>query len=118
MTYVEQCEYDAFNWNAFLNKPKFTGRELKDAESLANNWVTCACGNQCATLPRGPSGCPDDDTLVEQGHNFADCIKQMSKALNGNTHVNLKLLEAQRQRAKETLALIEERAAKLLKVQS
>lgn len=123
MTYAEQCDHDVFNWDAFLNKPEFTDKELKDAYDLANQWVTCACGNLCADIPRSGTGCPEDDVLEEQGRAFNQAISCMLEeyqdyalsVLEGMpSDADLTRFESSRQWAKETLLIIENRAAQIL----
>lgn len=38
----------------------------------SSSWVTCACGNLCAAIPRGAIGSPLDHTLQELGRAFYD----------------------------------------------
>src|SRR5690606_691033 len=38
---------------------------------LSNSWVTCACGNQCALIPRRLEGDPVDEELNVLGRQFA-----------------------------------------------
>ena len=63
-----------FDWNAFLLKPSYTDDEWQEAQNYANEWVTCACGNQCAVLPRGINGVPMDRVLADLGAMFCDAI--------------------------------------------
>lgn len=62
-----------FNWIKFLEKAK-TGKvnekEIEKARIAAGDWVTCACGNQCATIPRDAFGEPDDYKLASLGLEF------------------------------------------------
>ncbi len=66
----------AFDWRAFLKQPFISVGEWEDAEALAGNWVTCACGNQCDIIPRQfPTGAPIDSQLAILGIKFQDAIK-------------------------------------------
>ncbi len=47
-TYSEYIGAKPIDWNAFLDKPTYSLEELQNACSKSNDWVTCACGNQCA----------------------------------------------------------------------
>lgn len=96
-TYTESKGYKPFNWNEFLNKENISEEEWIEAEELAENWVTCACGNQCDVIPRDYFGEPKDWELFELGHNFAKVIE--SKNISS---------------AKEILKGIEERSAYLI----
>lgn len=44
--------------------------ELTKYFDLAMNWPTCACGNQCAIIPRDRAGAPVDNSLVTDGSRF------------------------------------------------
>lgn len=73
-TYAEEEGVEPFNWHAFLElaiEDAITGQESLDAIDEAEDWVTCACGNQCALIPRDPNhGSPLDEKLRELGVNF------------------------------------------------
>jgi hypothetical protein len=52
---------------------------------LANYWPTCACGNQCAVIPREfnsltGSGAPVDKVLYRLGMTFANQINNHRRA--------------------------------------
>ena len=100
-TYSEKRDIPPFDWNICLDE-LMAGKELsaelhKHYVSLAANWVTCACGNQCAILPRNLNGVPYDHALYGLGHYFYIQIKGASWS-----------------RAKETLQKIEARAHTLI----
>jgi hypothetical protein len=115
MTYSEACDHGVFDWNAFLNKPAYTAEELKDAYDLANNWVTCACGNQCTTIKRWKDGCPEDRVLEALGRNFMRAIDELRDSHADNDRQGIaQSLEW----AKDTLASLEHRAEQLLKEES
>ena len=87
---------DAFDWNEFLIGEGHSDEEWKQARLKSDEWVTCACGNQCATIPR-ILGVPVDATLLNLGIDFNRCIDKR----------NIKL-------AKETLFKIEARSSEIL----
>ena len=41
-----------------------------EARLLSSSWVTCACGNQCAIIPRDTNGEPTDEDLSDLGYDF------------------------------------------------
>ena len=69
-TYSEKQHRNPINWNKFLARETFNERVLRRAYDLASQWVTCACGNQCASIPRRPNGQPKDDQLHHLGLSF------------------------------------------------
>lgn len=82
-TYAESIGSKPFDWNNFLNKEEYTEKELSEAEDLANNWVTCACGNQCSIIPRAGLDSwnrhsPIDTKLRKLGYSFMEAIDNMS----------------------------------------
>lgn len=97
-TFAEKNNAKPFDWNAFLNQPTITEEEWENQKDLALDWVTCACGNQCSVIPRNERGQPYDKDLTNLGGRFYDEIKVRN--IDG---------------AKETLELIEERSAVLIK---
>lgn len=97
-TYSESQGKKPFNWNEFLNRKNITDDEWFYAMKLADNWVTCACGNQCEVIERDiHSGSPLDSELMKLGHDFYIDIKYKNKY-----------------DAKETLKKIEKRSAFLI----
>ncbi len=90
-----------FDWNTFLKKAvagKVSESEIHTAEIRAADWVTCACGNQCAVLERDDDGQPLDGLLESLGYKFMNNID------NGRF-----------QEAQKTLEAIEKRSAVLIK---
>lgn len=76
--YSELMREEVFDWNFFLNKKMFTDEELSAAYDLSNEWVTCACGQQCAVIPRRNwDGEPLDGVLKQLGHSFNNAIYDM-----------------------------------------
>ncbi len=86
--YAQTQGQKPFNWNRFLSpKTQRSKRSWEAAEFLAGDWVTCACGNQCAVIPRNtaeewwkPFGAPKDDQLDDLGVQFAKAIDKRDLA--------------------------------------
>lgn len=99
-TYSESKDLPPFDWNKALDDAieqepiQYTAMKL---ELRSCSWVTCACGNQCASLPRSEGGEPKDSSLRQLGIVFHWDIISFEWAA-----------------AKETLAQIEARSAFLL----
>jgi hypothetical protein len=95
-----------FDWFAFLNQDIESVSEdyFDEAKSLADNWVTCACGQLCKVLPRGNRNSPADDKLYDLGMDFARDINNLK-----DTRQN-----KDRLKALETLNKIEARTTLLL----
>lgn len=70
--------FDWFKWlqDALVTTP--TEDQWDRALWIAQSWVTCACGNQCAIIPRHGNGMPKDDILRELGSDagFFGAIKK------------------------------------------
>lgn len=98
ITYTEEKGKKPFDWNVFLDKEYITDEEWEEASILANNWITCACGNQCVIIKRDFDGAPIDVILEELGVNFATFIEYQDVV-----------------GAKMTLNEIENRSAELIK---
>lgn len=100
-TYAQSQKKKPFDWDAFLKKAIKSGVteiEHTKAKQLSNDWVTCACGNQCSILERDDfNGEPMDDELAELGTEF---------------HYNIS--DREFKKAKETLKAIEKRSAYLI----
>jgi hypothetical protein len=104
MKYSEQQGKEVFDWNLALDDAIKNGviKERHEyLDHLSGSWITCACGNQCASLPRFSKGEPMDMSLAYLGEDFMDLIE------------NKNFIEA-----KEILAKIEERTIVLLSQQS
>jgi|TARA_R110000824_G_scaffold2419_11_gene11311 hypothetical protein len=71
-TYQEQQRGTETDWNEFLNRPKRSELEWQSKAETASSWVTCACGNQCAIIPRvfSDGGKPEDRALAKLGMQF------------------------------------------------
>lgn len=87
--YVEVKKKKTFDWNVALAKDckDMTEKEVKKMDELAQQWVTCACGNQCAIIPRAEQetdirkpGSPLDEKLHELGtHFYTEAIEKMAE---------------------------------------
>lgn len=101
-TYAETMGEQPFDWNLALDKAIKTPPskfELETMYKMASQWKLCACGNQCAIIPRHPQGyhtygAPQDFELMQLGYRFHGQI-------SGHQFL----------RAKATLAEIEARSA-------
>lgn len=73
LSFVVSKEKEWFDWNKFLSQ---NCEEMKDLiydykiTEKSASWVTCACGSQCAIIPRSDDGQPMDYTLKELGESF------------------------------------------------
>lgn len=99
-TYAETQGEAPIDWNKFLaNPPEKDSYDHMVAADLSGEWVTCACGNQCAIIPRHEyKGSPMDAELAKLGLDFCDDI-----------------CEARWPVARATLAAIEARSAVLIR---
>lgn len=104
-TYAESQREQTFDWNKFLNKEFHSYGELKQGLKLSSSWVTCACGNQCAIIPRLRNGEPIDEHLRTLGRQFSIAINNMFSV---NYYENSKVL------AKAILRDIEKRSLILI----
>lgn len=73
-TYAETQGATPFDWNAALNaaiEKEPTRQKRFELEEKASSWVTCACGNTCAIIPRSrykyTNDAPVDVELLELG---------------------------------------------------
>lgn len=101
MTYAESQNKPPFDWNAELQK-KINGEEFTvnkwELRDMACEWPTCACGNQCAAIPRNEySGAPLDEKLRALGTEFY-----------------CRIVDSEWVSAKAILAEIEQRSAEIL----
>lgn len=72
-TYAETRGEPPFDWWKALDNPTaFADNELA---VKAGAWVTCACGNQCAIIPRFQDGQPKDDELDSLGMRFYAAVE-------------------------------------------
>lgn len=82
-TYSELKRNKPFNWFEALSKEDISDKEWVNLYHKAQFWVTCACGNQCAIIPRDNDGEPIDRKLTELGMQFYELIRfrEREKAL-------------------------------------
>jgi hypothetical protein len=123
-TYAHQNGEDALDWNKLLTEVQIADiAALCRMSQWAKSWVTCACGQQCAVIPRKDSGCPKDVTLAIHGADFSSMLNNMrdtAYVFNYNHgHVGerdsaRRSFEALRFNAKAKLASIEQRSAEVL----
>lgn len=76
-TYTESKDRAPFDWRDFLKRAQageITLKEIKEAEDLASEWITCACGVQYHAIPRDDGGQPIDNSLANNGADFYGCI--------------------------------------------
>lgn len=108
----DNIKAEPFDWYSFLQKEEYTINELYNAKRLAGDWVTCACGNQCAIIPRSGQGVPEDDELTSLGQEFYNCIVDMyGNKLDNFEDYTLKYLQ---NCAIKTLEKIEARSFELI----
>jgi hypothetical protein len=85
-TYMEEQQGESFDWNKFLEnairrKSPMDSDTLDDVIDRSQNWVTCACGNQCSIIPRHKDDdyedddAPIDEELNQLGVQFYECVK-------------------------------------------
>lgn len=76
-TYSETQGVPAFDWWKALENPQ--NHSHWDLCALAQSWVTCACGNQCAIIPRDVHarypGQPVDEGLSALGIRFHSLVE-------------------------------------------
>jgi hypothetical protein len=118
MKYKGSCSpFDKdFNWFLFFEQSaeEISLEVLTEAEKLASNWVSCACGQLCKALPRGTSNSfsePKDAELSKLGYKFHNAIEsaRYCKKIKKSDSLGLRLADA-----KETIIQIEQRTNQLL----
>ncbi len=67
------------NWHERIDAAEKRGSFTDEDQDLANNWVTCPCGEQDPRIPRAESafhscGMPLDDELADLGADFSDAV--------------------------------------------
>lgn len=95
--YVETEKGEIFDWNNFLKnairrKTPMDEDMIQKVYDLSEDWVTCACGNQCSIIPRYEEsdcnyyeGSPKDDLLRELGIQFHSDIDDQNWVEAKNT---------------------------------
>lgn len=93
-TYAESKGKAPIDWNARLNTPvkKITEQDaITWAKQASGSWVTCACGSQCADIPRDDIGAPIDLRLERHGKVFGRLIEAVYDAVCGRfSHAAIK----------------------------
>ena len=84
---------------------KIKALSASSTKCLADNWVTCACGQLCRNLPRGLGKKPKDKKLSDLGMQFSRILYE----------INLEPSNEARKEAIEILKAIETRTTTLLK---
>ena len=81
VTYSEDQGKEAFDWNKALSVENISGKTWDELAQKAGDWVTCACGNQCAIIPRYEDGEPKDKvlSLLGSAEGFYGAIKDRDK---------------------------------------
>lgn len=100
VTYSEEKGKEAFDWNKALSVGDISDKTWAELLKKAVDWVTCACGNQCAIIPRYNDGQPKDKVLTLLGG-----VQGFYGAIN----------ERDKEYTIELLAMIESRSAHLIK---
>ena len=110
-TYAETHSKWIYDWPQIiddLEHDRYDDEGKFEVYDAASNWPTCACGNQCAALPRDEEGCPVDKVMEKLGGQFFWSIGSLmasSTKLQREVHAS---------RARHYMGLIEDRARKLL----
>lgn len=106
-TYAEKRGVQPFNWNWFLLKARMGLYPFGAPEAVkirAQDWVTCACGNQCAAIPRHDEECllgvPCDHDLKMHGIDFFQAVSARE------WKTAMKVLKAIEKRSAELLAAL------------
>jgi hypothetical protein len=100
-TYSETVGARPFDWREFLTRDKISDSEWQEAFNRSKCWTTCACGNQCAVIPRSSdTGRPDDTILA---------------TLGGDKGFHGAIIDKLKEEALHFLELIEIRSAFLIK---
>lgn len=117
-TYAEERGEWVYDWSAILwniEHGLFTEEEMREWQGASYSWVTCACGNQCADIPRSPAG-----GVMQKGTPLDDDLRDLGAKFYGSIN-NIPVVGYEQERAiycaeaRITLAAIEKRAAELLK---
>lgn len=108
-TYTAKRHHEETDWNWVLSnwddiqdsskehyKQESETKEHYKQES--ESWVTCACGNLCASIPRDEDGGPTDNRLHKLGMNFSRALR-----------------DEKIKKARRILNKIEKRSTKILK---
>ena len=79
--YSEDKGKEAFDWKKALSAKEISDQTWDELVKKAGDWVTCACGNQCAIIPRYDDGSPKDKILYVLGgiEGFYGAIRNRDK---------------------------------------
>lgn len=96
-------------WDRIEQIPYVDIKTLENWVNESNSWVTCACGNQCAIIPRDKMGEPEDYVLFDLGMKFNDLMEGVLNIIDDPAALddNINYL-------KYTLENIEKRSAYLI----
>jgi len=76
-TYSESQGVEPFDWWKALDNPEAHANDEISLAERSGSWATCACGNQCALIPRSDgmyTGAPNDHDLFYLGIDFSDDV--------------------------------------------
>lgn len=113
-TYTAYKGGEYFDWNKFLKnairrKTDIPSLNIEEIKNISRDWVTCACGNQCAAIPRDLDGEPKDKELAKAGARFHSLICSQSWEEARNT------LRAIERRSKQLLTEIQKESVQNLR---
>lgn len=111
-TYCETKDLQPINWWDRINQlPNVDAEVVSGWLNESESWVTCACGNQCAIIPRCANGAPLDNHLQNLGTNFYEWWDCAYDILDGESPDDINDIIKQ---LKDTLTAIEKRSAELI----
>jgi hypothetical protein len=116
-----------FDWHKALSVDcnDMTDKYAQDLNVRSKSWVTCACGNQCAVIPRSNDGQPLDDMLEKLGaafHNYGIGPMQFNifcdnqKAANEHRKIAISYLKKIEKRSAQLIAVERKKAEAVLKL--
>lgn len=100
ITYAEKKGMYPIDWHKELSNKNISKKKWEELEQSSETWVTCACGVQCAIIPRGSAGDPLDAKL---------------RILGGDDGFHGAIMKKHRHKAMEWLQKIEIRSKQLIK---
>jgi hypothetical protein len=104
-TYSEKQGEKPFDWFEFLTRENLNDGDWLYAKDKAISWVTCACGNQCAIIPR----------KTAEGNINGEPLDKVLKLLGGDEGFFYAIQEKDAKLAIEFLLAIENRSQYLIK---
>jgi hypothetical protein len=113
-SYAETKRLTPVDWHTFLKLPlgKVTPSLMSKMVRKSEAWVSCACGNQCAIIPRRNNGRPLDEELAQFGGYFFSNIVTPQEA---HQEDNVKAYNVRRKNARTTLRQVEQISKRLIK---